>query len=554
MARTSRQFPIPPAELVDALETLVAGRQSLAEARERLRRILAADPRQADLLVLWVERARDDGRLPLSVSDALLVLAAGCPSEDVPTIGAEPGSGNRSPGPAGEAPQPGRVLRPGRPVSAAEPPAPTPAPARSRPVPPVGRAIASRRGSRPGQPSPAGPAPDPVEKLRPGAVLKDCYVLGDRLGGGGMAEIYKALDRRRERAGNAGPWVALKIVTVNAEPGVAAAALQREAALAGRLEHPNVVRVFGLDRDGPYLFLVMELLEGESLAKRLDQRRQRPLARLHALPLIEGLCRGLAHVHAAGIVHGDIKPGNLFVTVDERVKIIDFGVARDRQAPEPATLPGHTAEYASCEVLSGEPPEPADDIFAAACVTYRLLAGQRPFGNRTALEAEAAGLRPAPIDSLAASQWRALDQALAFRRADRPADIGGFLAAFKGLRDEPEPSSTPARPPAPRQDAEPSRPAASRRQKPAPEPPRWRYVGTWATFVAVCAVGAALAWWVPGRVPPAGRSAMTGPSDPPPIAPPAATTSRPGMPAPAEAVGDDAIAPASPGDGPGGQP
>jgi serine/threonine protein kinase len=288
----------------------------------------------------------------------------------------------------------------------------------------------------------------------------------------------------------------------------------------------------------------MELLEGESLAKRLDQRRQRPLARLHALPLIEGLCRGLAHIHAAGLVHGDIKPGNLFVTVDERVKIIDFGVARDLQSPAPATPPGHTAEYASCEVLAGEPPEPADDVFSAACVAYRLLAGQRPFGNRTALEAEAAGLRPAPIDSLAGSQWRALDQALAFRRADRPADVATFLSAFKGLREEPEQAPSPARPPATRQEAEPPRPPATRRQPASPPSPGWRYVGTWATFVAVCAVGAVLAWWVPGRPPPAGRGQVTAPAGPVrQPATPAAGTIVPATPPPAGEAADGGVGP-----------
>jgi serine/threonine protein kinase len=553
MARTSRQFQIPPADLVDALDALAAGRQSLAEARERLRRTLAADPRQADLLVLWVERARDDGRLPLAVADALLVLAAGCVSEDVPTIGAEAAAGTRSPAPPAEVRAPGRTASPAGPAVAA------PAPVRPGAGTPPARAIPPRRSARAGQaspaaetpPAPGAPGPDAVPALRPGLLLKDCYVLGDRLGGGGMAEIYKALDRRRERAGSAGPWVALKIVTVTGEPGTAAAALQREAALAGRLEHPNVVRVFGLDRDGPHLFLAMELLEGESLARRLDQRRQRPLARLHALPLIEGLCRGLAHIHSAGLVHGDIKPGNLFVTVDERVKIIDFGVARDLRSPEPATLPGHTAEYASCEVLAGEPPQPADDIFSAACVAYRLLAGQRPFGNRTALEAEAAGLRPAPIESLAAGQWRALDQALAFRSADRPADVSGFLSAFKGLRDEPDAGPTPAQPPASRPDAEPPRATGKRRPKSSPPSTRWRYLGTWATFVAVCAIGAAVAWWVPGRLPPGSRERVTAPAGPVRETPPPAA----GPISPWTPDGESGAAPAPPppADPPGGE-
>jgi hypothetical protein len=203
-------------------------------------------------------------------------------------------------------------------------------------------------------------------------------------------------------------------------------------------------------------------------------------------------------------------------------------------------------------VLAGEPPEPADDVFSAACVAYRLLAGQRPFGNRTALEAEAAGLRPAPIDSLAAGQWRALEQALAFRRADRPADVGTFLSAFKGLREEPEPAPSPARPPSGRQEADPPRPPASRRRKGSPQSPRWRYLGTWATFVAVCAIGAVLAWWVPGRVPPGGRGPVPAPAAPvrkasppaagpiSPWAPAGESGSGPSSPPPEEGPGDEA--------------
>jgi serine/threonine protein kinase len=526
MARHTRQFQKPPADLFDALEALATGRLALAEAREQLRRTLAAEPRQADLLALWVERARDEGRLPISVAEALLVLAAGVVSEDVPTIFVTRSQESRLPAGRGDdgaratANPPEQHAGPPR----SEPPAPRAAPVAPAPA---SRSHSPKRIPRGAQAAPAaagakaaatGADLAPATGLKPGAVLKDCYVLGDRLGGGGMAEIYKALDRRRERSGNPAPWVALKVVTTTDEQAPAAAALAREAALASRLEHPNILRIFGIDRDGPHLFLAMELLDGESLARRLDQRRQRPLARLHALPLVEGLCHGLAHMHAAGLVHGDIKPGNLFVTADERLKIIDFGVARDLRSPAPVFPAGHTAEYASCEVLAGEAPQPADDIFSAACVAYRLLAGQRAFGSRTAREAEAAGLRPAPIESLSAGQWRALDQALAFRRADRPDDINQFLSAFKGLRDEPE--RVPARSPATRSGTDRGSPPATRRPRPAAAEPRWRYAGTWAAFVLVCAVGATLAWWVPGNLPTTGRSPATAPAGAPRVTAP----------------------------------
>jgi serine/threonine protein kinase len=307
-----------------------------------------------------------------------------------------------------------------------------------------------------------------------------------------MAEIYKALDRRREQAGTRPHWVALKVVASADDRSPAAEALQREASLAARLDHPNIVRVFGLDRDGSHLFLAMELLAGESLAHRLDRRQQRPLPRLQVVPLIEALCRALAYLHGRGLVHGDIKPGNLFITADEQVKILDFGIARDLQAATPVTPRGRTAEYASCEVLAGEPPVPADDVYSVACVAYRMLAGHRPFGNQTAREAEVAGRRPAVIETLPAAQWQALERALSFRRAERPADLGQFIALFKGSRDEVEP-------PAPVAASAP--PAATSEPPSQPPSQRWPFAGTWAAFVAICALGAAVVWVVPRHMP-----------------------------------------------------
>ena len=97
---------------------------------------------------------------------------------------------------------------------------------------------------------------------------------------------------------------------------------------------------------------------------------------------------------------------------------------------------GHTPEYASPGVIEGEVPASADDLFSLACVAYRMLAGKRAFGKLNALEAQAAGQRPERIEHLPPAQWQALDQALAFRRTDRPADVNAFIAALKGPRDE----------------------------------------------------------------------------------------------------------------------
>jgi TonB family protein len=154
--------------------------------------------------------------------------------------------------------------------------------------------------------------------------------------------------------------------------------------------------------------------ECDSLAQILDARNQRPMLRLQALQIMEGVCRSLDHTHRNGGIHGNVQPENIFVTAEGHVRLTGHG-----EAP--------TAVHASCEVLEGAPPIAADDLFSAACVGYRLLAGEPPFGLGNALEAEAAGQRPARIEHLPPGQWRALDRALTFRRTDRQPDIETFL-------------------------------------------------------------------------------------------------------------------------------
>jgi TonB family protein len=154
--------------------------------------------------------------------------------------------------------------------------------------------------------------------------------------------------------------------------------------------------------------------ECASLAHILDTRNHRPMLRLQALQILEGVCRGLEYAHRNGRIHGDVRPEKIFVTSEGHVRLTGHG-----DAP--------TAAYASCEVLEGAPPVAADDLFSAACTGYQLLAGEPAFGACNALGAEAAGQRPARIPHLPPGQWRALDRALAFRRADRQPDIETFL-------------------------------------------------------------------------------------------------------------------------------
>lgn len=284
---------------------------------------------------------------------------------------------------------------------------------------------------------PRGDAASTFEPPQPGAVLKDRYCIEELVAASPCHRVFRATDQSPVHGDTGSGQVALKVVSA-ASPADSplVAALRREAHIGRRLTHANVVRSYDLDQDGHHTFLCLEWLEGESLARILDARRNRPMPRVQALQLIEGICRGLAAAHAQGVIHADLKPGNIFITRDGRVKLLDFGAARIADDTRPPALRGFTPEYASCEVLEGADPEAADDLYSAALVAYRMLAGERAFGPRTALEAEVEGLAPARIENLTPSQWRALSRALAFRRNGRQASVTEFLADLKGPRDD----------------------------------------------------------------------------------------------------------------------
>ena len=283
----------------------------------------------------------------------------------------------------------------------------------------------------------AGTRGDPATGLAPGTVLKNRFVLLSSLARGPASHLFCASDRRRQATGEADARVALKIVTATdgREPR-ALQALRREAAIAQGLNHPNLPRIFGIDRDGPHTFLCMELLEGESLAAILDSRGSRPMTRVQALHIVDGVCRALAHVHSQRITHADVKPANILVTPQGDATLLDFGVSIGPGASDLPAVRGYTPEYASPEVLSGAEPTPADDIFSLACVAYRMLSGYRAFGEGTARDAQLSGLRPACPEHLSVVQWRALDRGLAFTRAERQPDVATFLGQLKGARDE----------------------------------------------------------------------------------------------------------------------
>jgi len=279
--------------------------------------------------------------------------------------------------------------------------------------------------------------------IQVGSVIKNRFVIDSELGKGGMGIVFQALDRRKEEARDSDPYVAIKILNeeFRSHPQ-ALISLEREASKAQTLAHPNIITVFDFDRDGTTVYMTMELMRGESLSDRIKSYRRGGANREEAVPIIMEMAAGLAYAHKREIVHSDFKPGNVFLTDDDRVKVLDFGIARatkyggvncDGEAEfDAGDLGALTPAYASLEMLDGEAPHPADDVYALAVTAYTLLFGEHPFNRLTAKEAYEKGLKPRPIKGLKRREWKAIENGLTFLREDRFQNADDFLRKFRG--------------------------------------------------------------------------------------------------------------------------
>jgi serine/threonine protein kinase len=276
------------------------------------------------------------------------------------------------------------------------------------------------------------PPSSPVEI---GRVLRDRYVLVDRLGGGGKGTVFKALDRFRAALPQAQQYVAIKILH--------AAAANHEERLANlhcefyctqTLSHPSIVNVFELDRDGDVDFFTMEFLEGELLSRVMGRLYPLPISRPQAWAIIREIGSGLEYAHARDVVHADLDPQKIMITCSGEVRILGFGAPsiaaeqspEDRLRPKTA-FPSVRRAYTSCELLDGRAPDPRDDIYAFACLSYELLAGEHPFQRRRSTEARALGIVPKRPLGLSRRQWQAFTIGLSWHRAARSISVRAWL-------------------------------------------------------------------------------------------------------------------------------
>ena len=265
------------------------------------------------------------------------------------------------------------------------------------------------------------------KKLAIGSYIKDRFVIDRVLGSGGMSTVYAAIDRRRLEAAHDNPYVAVKVLAESLKRNpYALQLLEAETRKAQALAHPNIVTVFDFDRDQSDVFIVMEMLEGKSLADLLQDDSMRYSTLDLAQPVLSGTISALAYAHSQSVVHADVKPANIFVSSDGRAKVLDFGIA---SGIDPAELNAFTRTYASPEMIEGKGRDPKDDVYSLGCVAYLMLTGTHPYKRKTADAARDEGLRPTRLSTLTKRQWDGLDASLAFERKHRPSmeELGELL-------------------------------------------------------------------------------------------------------------------------------
>jgi serine/threonine protein kinase len=275
-------------------------------------------------------------------------------------------------------------------------------------------------------------APHTASPIRVGCVLRDRYVLEERLDIGGKGTVFKALDRYRSDLPEEDRYVAIKILHPTAnDRGELVADLRREFYCAQTLSHESIVNVYQLDRDGDLDFFTMELLEGELLSSVLAQLHPAAMSRPRAWAIIRDIGSGLAHAHSRNVIHADLKPHNIMMTHSGEVRMLDFSNAVGHYTEDGVhrkhAFSSGTLAYASCELLAGRAPDPRDDVYALACLSYELLAGEHPFQRRPATEARDLGIVPKRPPGLTRQQWQTLAMGLSWHRAGRSISVRAWL-------------------------------------------------------------------------------------------------------------------------------
>jgi len=223
-------------------------------------------------------------------------------------------------------------------------------------------------------------------------LLNGRYRLLAQQGSGGMAVIYKATDLALGRT------VAVKILrpSLTSDPEFLKR-FRQEARNVANLSHPNIVTVHDVGQDGNTYYIVMEFVDGTDLKKLI--RAEAPFSIERSLSIAIKVCAGVGYAHRAGLVHADVKPQNVLVTNDDKVKVTDFGIAQALTATKPRErqrVVWGSPHYFAPEQAQGEPPTPASDVYAIGIILFEMLTGRLPFVGTDQQELALAHIRDAP--------------------------------------------------------------------------------------------------------------------------------------------------------------
>ncbi|MFA9272511.1 MAG: protein kinase [Baekduiaceae bacterium] len=348
-----------------------------------------------------------------------------------------------------------------------------------------------------------------------GLVIANRYELGERVGTGGMSTVQLAFDRRLERD------VAVKLLAEHlADDPQFISRFKREALAAARLVHPNIVQVFdfGFDETSGRHFIVMEFVKGHSCAELLRDHGRLTLDEV--LHLADGACRALHYAHRNGVVHRDVKPGNILRADEGTVKLADFGIAKamgSSSITQVGSVLG-TAAYLAPEQAHGEPATPRSDIYGLGVVVYQLLAGRLPYEatSLTELVLLQQNQPPARLDAMDRSipegLANAIERALALKADDRFASAeemrlalhaGASGAPVQGVTDQTRvraateaTRAAPAAPPVRRLEPRAAEQKALAREarEEAERKAGNRRTGRWLALAAIIAILAVAGW------------------------------------------------------------
>jgi serine/threonine protein kinase len=269
-------------------------------------------------------------------------------------------------------------------------------------------------------------------ELELGNIIKNTYELVAILGEGGMGTVFKAINKVWEEVEARDPYVAIKVLKPElSENKELVRSLYSDFDRTKMLANcPNIIKVYGFDRDGPHVYMTMEYLTGQTLGDYLNRQ---PMSLAQAWPIIEGIGNALDYAHKNNIVHRDIKPGNIIITQEGNIKVLDFGIASkiNENEGDETKFGGHelgafTTAYASPEMQRDFPPDARDDIYAFACVIYEILTGKQFYKQKIH--------KAGRIQGLNSRQLEALNRGLAFERDLRAASIPELLQKLKPIK------------------------------------------------------------------------------------------------------------------------